>query len=185
MIMEGWLNTDLEPDIQRGVVYLDISEQMPLPDESLYFIYSEHVIEHVSLETALAHFEDSYRVLKPGGVLRVAMPDLQFLLDFFSGRELTPLQRQFLNDTVAKFHPAVVTPTPTVLLNDFVRRWGHQFIYDRKLCSQLLTQAGFTRVDQCSLKVSAHVELSALEKHGTAITESYNELQTMVLEATK
>lgn len=185
MVLPGWLNTDLEPQVDKGVVFLDISEELPLPDNSLRFIYSEHVIEHVPLEVAVGHFKDCFRKLKAGGVLRIAMPNLKFLLDYFDGRTLTDVQRRFLDDTIAKFHQSLTVSSPTILLNDFVRRWGHQFIYDEKLAIEMLEGAGFSQVELCRIKESRHSDLANLECHGTAITDDYNVLQTMVIEATK
>lgn len=185
MVLPGWLNTDLVPQIDKGVVFLDISEDLPVPENCLQFIYSEHVIEHVPLEVALGHFKDCYRRLRKGGVLRVAMPNLQFLLDYFDGEALTDVQRRFLDDTVAKFHQGLSVSSPTILLNDFVRRWGHEFIYDHNLAIHMLEKAGFSRVERCKVGESRYSELSNLERHGTAISDEYNVLQTMVLEATK
>jgi SAM-dependent methyltransferase len=100
MRLKGWINSDMEPDIANGVIYLDVTEPLPFPDGSLQYVYSEHVLEHVTLETTFAHFVECYRALRPGGVIRIAMPDLQFLLDYFKGKELTPVQQSLLERTV-------------------------------------------------------------------------------------
>jgi hypothetical protein len=39
--------------------------------------YSSHVVEHLSPQEASAFFEEQYRVLRPGGVIRVVVPDLE------------------------------------------------------------------------------------------------------------
>lgn len=185
MLLKGWINSDMEPDIANGVIYLDVTEPLPFPDGSLQYVYSEHVLEHVSLETTFAHFTECYRALRPGGVIRVAMPDLQFLLDYFKGKELTTVQQSLLERTVEKFHPVVTVNSPALLLNDFLRRWGHQVIYDRQLLTDLLKRVGFDPVVSCELQESTHADLTNMEHHGTAIGDAYNRLQTMVLEATR
>jgi len=185
MLLEGWINSDMAPDVASGVIYLDVTEPLPFPDGSLQCIYSEHVLEHVSLETTFAHFGECFRTLRPGGVVRVAMPDLQFLLDYFTGQALTLVQQSFLERTVEKFHPVVTLNSPALLLNDFVRRWGHQVIYDPQLLGDLLRRVGFDPVVSCELQESQHADLANLEHHGTAIGDAYNRLQTMVLEATR
>ena len=45
--------------------------------------------------------------------------------------------------------------------------------------------AGFGEVISCNVKESRHPPLDGLERHGTAISDAYNVLQTMVLEGTK
>lgn len=185
MVMEGWLNTDMAPARERGVVYLDITEPMPFADGSFRYIYSEHLIEHVSLEAAASHLRECYRILAPGGVLRIATPDLQFLLDYYSGREMSPVQREFLAEMVEYFHPKIAVRSPTILFNDFVREWGHRFIYDRALLAELMQKAGFSSVRSCNVGESSHATLAGLEQHGHAISDAHNELQTMILEGTR
>ena len=185
MTMQGWLNTDMEPARGPGIVYLDITERMPLPDGSFSYIYSEHLIEHVSLPAGIAHMKDCLRVLKPRGVMRIATPDLQFLLDYFGGKSLTPVQQGFLKVMMDEFHPGLPIHSPTILLNEFVRDWGHQFIYDREVLRQSMELAGFAEVVSCNVKESRHPALHGLERHGTAISDDYNILQTMVFEGTK
>lgn len=185
MMLDGWLNTDMEPARGPGIVYLDITERQPFPDGSFSFIYSEHLIEHVSLAAGIAHMKDCHRVLKPGGVMRIATPDLQFLLDYFSGTPLTPVQAGFLKEMMDEFHPGLPMSSPAILLNEFVRDWGHQFIYDREVLRQSMELAGFAEVVSCKVKESSHAPLHGLERHGNAISDAYNILQTMVLEGTK
>jgi len=189
MILEDWINSDFVPRT-REVIFLDITERLPFPDASLDFIYSEHLIEHVSLAAGIGHFKDCLRVLKPGGVIRVATPDLKFLLDYFSGKPLTNVQRGFLTEMMNEFHPdlarsEVMSGSAAILLNEFVRDWGHMFIYDRDTLGEALRLAGFAKVKSCEVKESEHASLRDLEQHGTAISDDYNRLQTMVLEATR
>jgi predicted SAM-dependent methyltransferase len=189
MILEGWINSDFVPR-NREIIFLDITEKLPFPDASLDYIYSEHLIEHVSLSAGIGHFKDCLRVLKPGGVIRVATPDLQFLLDYFGGKPLTPVQQGFLAEMMQEFHPElarspVMSASPAILLNEFVRDWGHMFIYDRDTLGEALHLAGFARVKSCEVKESDHAPLRGLEQHGTAISDAFNRLQTMVLEGTK
>jgi predicted SAM-dependent methyltransferase len=139
----------------------------------------------VSLAAGITHMKDCLRVLKPGGVIRIATPDLQFLLDYFAGKPLNPVQQGFLKEMMDEFHPGLPLSSPTILLNEFVRDWGHQFIYDREVLRQSMELAGFAEVASCNVKESVHPVLHGLERHGNAISDAYNVLQTMVLEGTK
>ncbi len=49
--------------------------QLPFPDGTFTFIYSEHFFEHLFLDEAAALFQECYRILHPGGVLRTSVPD--------------------------------------------------------------------------------------------------------------
>lgn len=71
-----WCNIDLEssgPD----VILCDIRNGLPFPNSSFEFVYHSHVLEHLSLVQAYKLIKECHRVLVPGGMLRVAVPDLE------------------------------------------------------------------------------------------------------------
>ncbi|MEC8741596.1 MAG: methyltransferase domain-containing protein [Candidatus Thermoplasmatota archaeon] len=68
-----------------GVVHYDIrSDALPYGDETVSNVYASHVIEHVESEHVERFLVEAYRVLKPGGVLRIACPDARFLYEVSS-----------------------------------------------------------------------------------------------------
>lgn len=71
-----WINIDM---VSRGpdVMAHDLSKGIPLPDASCDVAYHSHVLEHLRRADALPFMRECYRVLKPGGILRVAVPDLE------------------------------------------------------------------------------------------------------------
>lgn len=67
---------DVDPGVKPDVV-ASVTDMSPVPDASVDAVYSHHNIEHIfahEVPRALAEF---LRVLKPGGELRIATPDLQ------------------------------------------------------------------------------------------------------------
>jgi len=71
---KGWLNTDIEPNSNE--VYLDATKRYPFPDGSFHYVFSEYVIDHVPWEADVAMLKECYRVLAPGGKLRVITTNL-------------------------------------------------------------------------------------------------------------
>jgi predicted SAM-dependent methyltransferase len=55
------------------------NDDLPFKSESVDTIYCSHVIEHIETIYVSRFFEKSFRVLKKGGVLRIACPDSLFL----------------------------------------------------------------------------------------------------------
>lgn len=53
---------------------MDITKPLPFEDRSVEFILAEHVVEHISAPDALRFFQESHRILEPGGTLRVCCP---------------------------------------------------------------------------------------------------------------
>jgi predicted SAM-dependent methyltransferase len=50
-------------------------ERLPMPDNSVSLIYASHVLEHFGRYAFKAVLEEWFRVLQPGGVLRLSVPD--------------------------------------------------------------------------------------------------------------
>jgi len=72
------------PDI---VANLDVDRLSALADESQDFVIASHLLEH--LANPLAQLEDIQRVLKPGAVVVVFLPDRRFTFD--RKRSATPI----------------------------------------------------------------------------------------------
>ncbi len=71
-----WVNLDLKsntPFIRAA----DISRGIPYPDQTFSVVYHSHLLEHLQKQEAFSFIQDCYRVLKPGGVIRIAVPDLE------------------------------------------------------------------------------------------------------------
>ncbi len=72
----AWVNMDAEP-AAREVIRYDARRPLPFEDGCFDACYSSHLLEHLSQEEALSFLRGARRVLKPGGVLRVVVPDLE------------------------------------------------------------------------------------------------------------
>jgi len=75
----GWLATDLNAYVAPNgtrIVALDATKPFPIPADCFDFIFTEHMIEHVSFDDGLNMLSECYRILKPHGVLRVVTPSL-------------------------------------------------------------------------------------------------------------
>lgn len=72
----GWINADLKegPGID---ISGDIRDGLPLENNSVDYVVSIHALPEVSYDDLVAVLEELRRVLKPGGILRLALPDLE------------------------------------------------------------------------------------------------------------
>jgi SAM-dependent methyltransferase len=71
-----WVNIDIRPTDPR-VRTGNITNGIPLEANVCDAVYHSHVLEHLSVQEAQFFLAECYRVLKPGGVLRVVVPDLE------------------------------------------------------------------------------------------------------------
>lgn len=161
-LLPGWLNVDLN-DLD-GVFRHDLTRPLPFPTGAVEFVYSEHFIEHITRDQALSLLKECGRVLKPGGILRLSTPNLKKLVDEYLARRISEWED-------VDWRPA----TPCRLVNEGLRLWGHQFVYDDDELTLLLHEAGFRHVDAVAWGESRHPELRGLECrpfHGEIIVEA-------------
>ncbi|WP_422001454.1 class I SAM-dependent methyltransferase [Reyranella sp.] len=184
-ILPGWLNADTYiQDPALPVYWFDASRSFPFADETFEYVFSEHMIEHISHAAGLRMLRECRRVLKPGGVLRVSTPDLDFLLDL-RRPDKSPLQEAYIRWAAETNTPGIPDPTNvTFLINNFVRDWGHTFIYDEKTLVQSLRLAGFSDLRKCGLQESSVDCLRDLENEGR-MPAGFLRLESMVFEVTK
>jgi len=129
--IEGWTNIDL---VGAPVdVPWNLKHGVPFPDGSAHAVFSEHVFEHFTVAAGLALARDAARVLGPGGVFRVAVPDAGALLRSYAGTddEEWALSRSTrMQAVVALFYGH-----------------GHRTMYDAELLTALCEVAGFDAVE--------------------------------------
>ena len=148
--LKDWQNVDLETP--EADMHLDLREKLPFGDNLITHIYNEHFIEHITREEAVNLLKECYRVLKTDGVLRLSTPDLKYLAIAYLSRNITEWKN-------VSWQPG----TPCFLINDAMRKWGHQFLYDAEELVKVLAEAGFNSVQFVNYGESSDSELVGLE----------------------
>src|SRR5262245_56277720 len=72
------LNRLLEVD--PHIIHWDLRKGIPFEVSTFDAVYSSHFLEHIDRQGAQSVLREIYRVLKPGGIIRVVVPDLQELI---------------------------------------------------------------------------------------------------------
>lgn len=148
----GWINADIDP---RAELIIFLEKKLPFPDNSLDRIYSEHVMEHVHYETGVFFLKQAYRTLKPGGVIRIAMPDLDDLIDGY--------QKDWRRFDWVNWKEYAFIRTRAEMINIAFRWWGHEHLYNQEEFARALTDAGFSKFDFVGHSQSKHDDLRNLE----------------------
>ncbi len=183
-VLDGWLNTDIMPQ-SREIIYLDITEPLPFADGTFSCIFSEHLIEHISYESAVTHLQECYRVLCSGGRIRISTPNLEFLINLYTSSQKTGAQQKYMEWTVKNCFPGAGVYNEAFVVNNFLRSWDHKFIYNTVTLENIVRQAAFGNIKWWPVGQSDDSRLQNIEKHGTLVGEDFNLLQTMCLEAIK
>lgn len=74
----GWTNIDFETRDSR-VIRHDLRTGVPFPDSLFGMVYSSHCLEHLCHDDGLALLREMLRVMRPGGVIRIVVPDFEKL----------------------------------------------------------------------------------------------------------
>ena len=72
----AWTNLDFYSD-SKEVISWDLRKGVPFSDSSFEVVYHSHLLEHFPRTAGRGLIQECFRVLKPGGILRVAVPDLE------------------------------------------------------------------------------------------------------------
>lgn len=72
----AWTNVDFTAT-REGVIAHNLREGLPFPDASFDVVYHSHVLEHFPKAEAPTFLQECFRVLRPQGILRVVIPDLE------------------------------------------------------------------------------------------------------------
>ncbi len=162
---------------------LDAAKRFPFEDNLFSYVFSEHMIEHLAYSQGTRMLKECHRILKPNGRIRISTPNLSFLLALY-GEDRSDLQERYI-EWATKTH---VKDAPycgaTFVINNFVRDWGHKFIYDEPLLRFSLVEAGFSEIARCELNASEDVELQGLENEAR-MPQGFLGLESLILEAMK
>lgn len=151
---DGWIEVDLERSNRPEIVH-DLRLGLPARPDTFRLIYSEHLFEHLLLADAQRLMRDCAAALRPGGVMRVAMPDLESLIGHYRG--------DWRAQAWIHEHGYDAMSSAAEMLNTALRDWGHQYVYDFVDLEQRLVGAGFGEVRRCAWGESAVAELAGLE----------------------
>lgn len=72
----AWTNLDLNPAAPT-VQKHDLRNPLPFPNNHFHAVYHSHVLEHLTRDEAPGFLAECRRVLRPTGVIRVVVPDLE------------------------------------------------------------------------------------------------------------
>jgi predicted SAM-dependent methyltransferase len=180
-VIAGWLNVDITPKL-KDIVLMDAVQTFPFRENTFHYVFTEHMIEHVSLKDGINLINESFRVLKPGGRLRISTPDLAFLCRLVDDNE-NVLHKKYIAFSQRYFESNSLLTAGTVV-NNFFTDWGHKYIYDRYTLNQIMMSAGF-KTSFHNVMESDDPVLRNLEQHGCEITDEFNRLESMVIEGIK
>lgn len=162
---EGWINIDNNSDFNITKLDLnwDLSRGLPFPENSVDFIFNEHFLEHLSVEQGKVFLKSCLKVLKPGGVIRIAMPDLERTVAAYYDENWKE------NPALKKFNLTFIE-TRAEKINIAFRWWGHQWLYDYEELERRIREVDpSVTITKCSIGKSEYPDLCGLETRDESV----------------
>lgn len=161
-VQAGWVNTDITPHLfvarvpglpwllrrlgvlgqeryaayragkYRALRYLDVTRRFRFPDSSFECVYASHLLEHLEPDVAERMLREVHRVLRPGGIVRLAVPDLDAVVAHYD-----PADPESFLSGIYEAHSA--------------RRSGssrHRWQYNAGSLEALLRRVGFGQIER-------------------------------------
>lgn len=119
----------------------DLRYPLPFKDSTFEGAFSEHTLEHLCASDAISLLREVHRVLKPGAIFRVVVPDLKQYVNFYNGTNTNEEFRKFSNGCEAIWC--------------LTHNWGHLSCWDSEMLIQQLVAAGFKSAKEVSFKKGA------------------------------
>lgn len=155
MFPKPWINidkNDLSPIVQRGCTFLhhNVTTGIPYRDNIVSLIYHSDIFEHFSYHEATAFLKECHRVMKPGALMRVCVPDLSVIIEAYDTHNLDefndiqPIEyQQCKSDSIRASMLMFGSLGSTQSAYQ-----GHQMMYDSEGLEEMLSNAGFVDVEQ-------------------------------------
>lgn len=154
-ILLGWTNLDgwAAPGVDHVV---DLRERLPLADGACRLIFSEHTLEHFEMPEIEKILHEFARVLRPGGVLRLVVPDAERYAQAYVKGDIAWFQA-VAGEWLAqpRSGPATLAKGLSHLFLDHY----HRVALDFQTVEMLLKRAGFREVVSSSALGSDEPEL--------------------------
>lgn len=167
--LAGWINVDSNRSCKPDLV-ADLAKPFPFKSNSVDYIHSEDFLDQIELADAYVFFQESHRILKDNGVMRILTPNLyEFAKRYFkSDKGLIKLWNREVGIPLR-------TGTHCEVFNLGMRLLGHRFLYDEQTLTHVLMECGF-RPKKVKYQSSDEKELCGLDVRSpqTAISLYYD-----------
>lgn len=147
MFYYGWTNTD-NIDMSsfaehNGYIFRrhDANTPFPIKDETIDFIFSSHMLEHLTRNNGIVFLKECHRIMKYGAVIRIAVPDVEMLMDDYINGDL---------DFLKHISPGAEAAICDIDKFSEVALMNHHQIFDRCKLTTLLKAVGFSDVREHS-----------------------------------
>ncbi|TWT96278.1 class I SAM-dependent methyltransferase [Neorhodopirellula pilleata] len=140
----------------ENIQYANVTERLPFADNSCDVVYSSHMLEHINPADVPSFLQETHRVLKPNGIVRIAVPDLmRKTKDYLASGDAD----EFMRDTLlGEFWSQATSFRGRVRFALVGDPSAHKWMYDGMSLAKLLEQHNFT---SCKVMPDGETQIDA------------------------
>jgi len=127
---------------KHDIEYCDCCKGLPFDEESVEVLYSSHMLEHLDRSEASKFLKEAFRVLCPGGIIRVIVPDIKMMVSNYN--EFGDANAFIEATLLCSYRPRSLAQRLRLL---FVGTRHHQWMYDSSSLCRLLGEHGFVEIE--------------------------------------
>lgn len=194
---DGWINFDASPTLRierlplvgrslgrlarnpepfpNNTRYGDIIKGLPIADGSVDGLYASHVLEHLTLADMRRALANSYRMLKPGGVFRLIVPDLRARAAAYLQSDNDP-EAAYTFMRLSHLGQEGTRSTGLGRIRQMLGNSSHLWMYDYPSMARELESVGFVEIRQARFGDAADRMFDRVEDEHRFIDDGMVEL---------
>jgi predicted SAM-dependent methyltransferase len=175
IFLKNYLNIGFWTNLEQNKLYanpngvadtvllnFDLTNGIPASDNSLEVVYHSHMLEHLTNNEGIEFLRECNRVLQPGAIMRLLVPDLEsFSKKYVEGDD-------FFFDAYRKEaldNDSNLYPTRGAIFMGMLHNHGHKMGYDFETLQYVLKQTGFTNVKKTMFQESQLTDIQEIEPY--------------------
>jgi len=175
IFLKNYLNIGFWTNLEQNKLYanpngvvdtvllnFDLTNGIPASDNSLEVVYHSHMLEHLTNNEGIEFLRECNRVLQPGAIMRLLVPDLEnFSKKYVEGDD-------FFFDAYRKEaldNDRNLYPTRGAVFMGMLHNHGHKMGYDFETLQYVLKQTGFTNVKKTMFQESQLTDIQEIEPY--------------------
>jgi SAM-dependent methyltransferase len=170
---QNFLNVGYWAQLQEGAVYKDLNgttntfmlnhdlrHGIPAADNSLDLAYHSHMLEHLSYTDGIEFTKECLRVLKPGGTLRILVPDLELWINAYTNNNSFFFEQY---RQMGGIDPDIYVTKAAVFMG-MLHNHEHKCGYDFESLKWLVEHVGFTDITRTLYGAGTIDDIENIEK---------------------
>jgi len=175
IFLKNYLNIGFWTNLEQNKLYanpngvvdtvllnFDLTNGIPASDNSLEVVYHSHMLEHLTNNEGIEFLRECNRVLQPGAIMRLLVPDLEsFSKKYVEGDDyfFDAYRKEALDNDSSLY------PTRGAIFMGMLHNHGHKMGYDFETLQYVLKQTGFTNVKKTMFQESQLADIQEIEPY--------------------